>query len=124
MTSLVGTAQRGARRPHSQPPQPATRPERFAVRAVSAGQRSVSVALHGELDAATAPVLDDQLALFCFDDPWAMGGVPFIDPDLITTLVAARQALRARSCALTIVNPSATVRLSLEAHALTGLVEP
>lgn len=103
-----------------------TGPERFAVTALSAGQRCVNVALHGELDAATALVLHSQLAFFYLNDPWEMvadvSDVTFIDLDGVTAIVDARQALRVRSCTLTITNPSATVRLTLELHDLTGLV--
>jgi anti-anti-sigma factor len=128
MTSVVGQVCGASADPTANRRAPLTGPQRFTVRAVSAGQRCVNVALHGELDAATAPVLHSELARFCADDPWAMvadmGGVTVIDPGGITALVDAHQALRARSCALTIRNPSTAMRLSLEAHALTGLVEP
>jgi anti-anti-sigma factor len=102
-------------------------PERFAVTAVSAGQRRAKVALHGELDAATALTLHGQLAFFHVDDPWVMvadmSDVTYIDLDGIAAIVDSRQALRSRSCTLTITNPSTTVRLMLQLCDLTGLVE-
>lgn len=101
--------------------------ERFAVTAVSAGERCVNVALHGELDAATALILHGQLAFFYIDDPWAMvadmSDVTFLDAGGVTAIVDARQALRCRSCVLMIKDPSATVRLMLEHRGLTALVE-
>jgi anti-anti-sigma factor len=102
-------------------------PERFAVTGINSGQRSVNVALHGELDAATALILHGQLAFFHVDNPWVMvadmSDVSYVDLDGITAIVDARQALRSRSCTLTITNPSTTVRLMLELCDLTGMVE-
>lgn len=99
----------------------------FTVTAVSAGQRCVTVALHGQLDATTAVVLFGQLVLFCVGDPWLMvadmSDVTFIDAYGVSTLVDARQALRLRCCDLTVTEPSATVRQSMELADLSHSVE-
>jgi len=84
------------------------------------------VALHGQLDAGTAVVLFGQLVSFCIGDPWLMvadmSDVTFIDADGVTALVDACQALRLRSCDLTVTELSATVRQSLELADLSHLV--
>jgi anti-anti-sigma factor len=99
----------------------------LTVTAVSSGQGCVTVALHGQLDSATALVLFGQLAFFFVGDPSAvvadMSDVTFIDDDGVTSLVDARQALRLRSCDLTVREPSATVRQNLELAHLSHLIE-
>lgn len=74
-----------------------------------------SVAVGGELDAATAPVLDEAIRKLDRDDlvrevTVDLGDVGFIDSSGLSVLVAAHKRLRARGVSLVIDNATPGAR--------------
>ena len=92
--------------------------------ATTAGDATTTLALTGELDPATAPVLADAIASLetagVDDVVIDLAGVTFLDSSGVRVLVSAREQLRASGATLTLRAPSPNIRRVLE---ITGLGE-
>ncbi|MCU1370311.1 MAG: anti-anti-sigma factor [Ilumatobacteraceae bacterium] len=86
-----------------------------------------TLALTGELDPATAPELDAHLRELIADAGVRsvvldLAGITFLDSSGLRSLVAANDALRARSASLVLRAPSSNIRRVLEVTGLTELI--
>lgn len=101
-------------------------PPGFAV-LVRAEGRAAVVAIHGEADLATLPVLVDTLArvIACFDGPVVidLGHADFIDSSTIRVLARAWQFLKGLGRPLTVRSPSRTAIHVLGFFGLSRLIE-
>lgn len=84
-----------------------------------------TIALTGELDPATAPLLEDALGELVADDGVGrvvldLTGLTFLDSSGLRVFVTAREALGTRDAQLALRNPSANIRRLLD---ITGLGE-
>ena len=83
--------------------------------------------LGGELDPATAPVLEGRLDELAADPAVTsvvldLGGISFLDSSGLRVLVAANERLRNQSSELVLRSPSANIRRVLEVTGLTELI--
>ncbi|HVL94084.1 MAG TPA: STAS domain-containing protein [Acidimicrobiales bacterium] len=97
-------------------------PPEFSVR-ISPSDRQVVVAVSGEVDAHTGPMLQEQLnELIAAHDNLSVvvdfGSVGFIDSSGLAALVSAHKLATAKGGALSLSQPSRQVRKVLE---ITGL---
>ena len=91
---------------------------------IDAGPRT-TVTLVGDLDPATAPVLEGAIASAVADEAvdhlvLDLDRVSFLDSSGLRVLVTTREALTARGADLALRNPSANIRRLLD---ITGLAE-
>ena len=86
----------------------------------------VVINVQGEIDAATAPVLDQELreADDCSTAEVIIdfGGVDFIDSSGLSVLVAAQKRLRNRDATLVVVNAQASTRRLFEIAGLDNVL--
>ncbi|MGI8757367.1 MAG: STAS domain-containing protein [Acidimicrobiales bacterium] len=84
-----------------------------------------TIALAGDLDPATAPVLEEAIATAVADDSVSrvlldLGGLTFLDSSGLRVFVTAREHLTVRNAELVLRNPTDNVRRLLD---ITGLGE-
>lgn len=82
-----------------------------------------TIALAGDLDPATAPVLEEAVATAVADDSVSrvvldLGGLSFLDSSGLRVFVTAREQLTARNAELVLRDPSDNIRRLLD---ITGL---
>lgn len=86
--------------------------------------REATVRVRGELDLATAPVLDRELLAVLGSDVAALTldlhGVGFLDSSGIASLIAARRESRSRDVTFALVNVTRQCRMTIQ---LSGLSE-
>ncbi|MCU1357678.1 MAG: rsbV2 [Acidimicrobiales bacterium] len=84
-----------------------------------------TISLTGDLDPATAPLLDDALGTIVADEAVGrvvldLAGLSFLDSSGLRSFVTAREALSGRGADLALRRPSANIRRLLD---ITGLGE-
>jgi anti-sigma B factor antagonist len=104
---------------------PSDRPPTFAVEVVVPDENQPVVAIHGEVDIATAPELRQQLFDIVDQHPSQivldLTDMGFIDCSGIAVIAAARAALPAQECEIILRAPN---RLARKVFQLTGLDGP
>ena len=102
-------------------------PRRSLLEVATRPGPETTLVLAGELDPATAPVLDARLQELTADPGVTrvvldLTQVTFLDSSGLRTLVAANEALHARSVVLVLQAPSPNIRRVLEVTGLTELI--